>query len=331
MTRSVCPNLVTCSLRFSLIVMFCVLSLTVEQASAQNVKKIERKLEDLVDRGHMMPRHAHAMLRTLHEMIEEEEAAWEEKHDDELDEDRWDDDEEEHLDVLEEKREYLQKKARNHRVEAEEIMQKIKQAVERGELSDEDARKKMNEVKQGVQQAHRELAEVKGALFAFELKEAVEDGELSEAEAHKKMEAMRRELKQQFEDHGDKNNDDVEVSLRQKREEIIGVARKRLKIALERGDITEQQAKERMEGMMQRFRQEDEKRSQIVSKLKEAEAKLKKAVESGAVTIEEARERMEEHKQKLIEEAKAGDQKTEHQDEDDNHGDEHDHEHEHDH
>ena len=189
----------------------------------------------------------------------------------------------------------------------------------------------MNEVKQGVQQAHRELAEVKGALFAFELKEAVEDGELSEAEAHKKMEAMRRELKQQFEDHGDKNNDDVEVSLRQKREEIIGVARKRLKIALERGDITEQQAKERKEGMMQRFRQEDEKRSQIVSKLKEAEAKLKKAVESGAVTIEEARERMEEHKQKLIEEAKAGDQKTEHQDEDDNHGDEHDHEHEHDH
>ena len=302
MIRSACCNLATFGLRFSLLMIFFATSLAADQASAQNVKKVERKLEDLVDRGHLMPRHAHAMLRTLHEMMEDEEADWEEHDDDE--------DLDEYRHVLEEKQEYLQKEFRRQRMETEEIVEKIKQAVESGELSPEAARKKVQLDKQKVQQVQREMTEIKGGLLELELKEAVENGDLSEEDAHLKMAALRRELKQKFNDQSKENKNDAAEGLREKREEMIAGAKKRLKIAIERGDITEQQAKERMEGLMRRFKQEDEERMNDEEKSKEAGAeedllkkreemtagvkkRLKIAIERGDITEQQAKERME--------------------------------------
>ena len=244
--------------RLVFFVLFFAFLLIVDQSAAQNLKKVERKLEDLVDRGHLMPRHADAMLKTLHEMMEEEEGAWEEGiHEDE---------EHEHHHGVEEKRELMQQKVKHLEMEATEIEAKIKQAVESGELSREHAEEKMREVKQGLYDAHRELAEMKGRQLETRLKEAVENGKISKEDAHKKMEAFRREIKKKFEGAGDKHRVGGDTGLSQKRKELIAGVKKRLEIALDRGDITEQQAKKRMEGLMQRFRHEDEQRAKAEKK-----------------------------------------------------------------
>ena len=300
------------SIRFSLLAICFVFSLTVDYASAQNLKKVERKLEDLVDRGHLMPRHAHAMLETLHGMVDEEENAWEEGHH-----------EDEYHDI-EEKREHIQEKLRNAEMEASEIKEKIKHAVESGELKKEEAREKMREAEMGVHHARLGLAEVEAHLLELELKQAVEDGELSEQNARKKMEAFRRELKRKFEGGGDKNPGEAGARLRKKRENLVQGVKKRMKIAVERGDITEQQAEERMKGLMQQFQQEDERRLEVEKKLKDAGAKLRTAVEAGKVSADDARERYEEYRKKLVEESKEleqhqkNDSDHEH-DDDDNH------------
>ena len=263
-----------------------VLAPAAQEAFAQNLRKVERKLEDLVDRGHLMPRHADAMLETLHEMVDAEEHSWEERRHDEERDELHEREEQEYENDLLERREHLRERFREAKQEAGEIMKKVKQAFNNDDMTREELVEKKREIEEGVFHIHQELAKAEFELLEFRLKRAVEEGKISEEDARKKMETAHHELEEKFEGKGHARERDEADSKRQKREKIVAGLKKRLEIALDRGDITKEQAKERMKGLMRRFRQEDE--------LKEAGKKLKKSVESGEMSDTDARAKFEE-------------------------------------
>ena len=133
-------------------------------------------------------------------------------------------------------------------------VEKIKKAVDAGDLSKEEAEKKRIEMRQRMfgQPAAKSAEGDKEArirrfkAYAEEIKKAVDAGDLSEEEAEKKLLAMRKRLAQQPAEKPTERDMDARV-------ERYKAYVERIKKAVEAGDLSEKEAEEKLIEMRQRM------------------------------------------------------------------------------
>jgi hypothetical protein len=186
-------------------------------------------------------------------------------------------------------------------------VERIKKAVEAGELSEEEAEKKLIETRQRMfgqpaaksAEGDKETRIRRFRAYAEEIQKAVDTGDFSEEEAGKKLLAMRKRLAQQpavKSAEGDK-----EARIRRFRAYAEEIQK-----AVEAGDLSEEEAERKLLAIRKRLAQQPAEKpaerdmDALVKRYKAYAAQIKKAVEAGEVSEEEAEKKLIETRLRLF-------------------------------
>ncbi len=164
-----------------------------------------------------------------------------------------------------------------HKERAKAAFQKIRQAVAAGDLTKEEAAKKMEAIKKRAKYAEAEA----------KMKAAVEAGKMTRVEAEKRLSRLAKQLK------AASGNEGVKDKMRAVAEKI--------EEARKAGKITDEEAREKQEALRRRVAGSGKANDQRMRRQKyaDAERKLKKAVESGELSEEAAKNRLMQFKNRL--------------------------------
>lgn len=165
------------------------------------------------------------------------------------------------------------------------VFQKIREAVAAGDLTREEAAKKMEAIKKRAQRDHGPRA--KYAEAEAKMKAAVEAGKMTRAEAEKRLARLAKQLKTVS------GNEAAKDKMRAVAEEI--------EEARKAGKITDKEAREKQEALRRRVASSGKATDQGMRRQKyaDAERKLKKAVEAGELSEEAAKNRLMQFKKRL--------------------------------
>ena len=160
---------------------------------------------------------------------------------------------------------------------AKAAFQKIRQAVAAGDLTKEEAAKKMEAIKKRAKYAGAEA----------KMKAAVEAGKMTRGEAEKRLSRLAKQLK------AASGNEAVKDKMRAVAEKI--------EEARKAGKITDEEAREKQEALRRRVAGSGKANDQRMRRQKyaDAERKLKKAVEAGELSEEAAKNRLMQFKNRL--------------------------------
>lgn len=191
-----------------------------------------------------------------------------------------------------------------------QVMREIKNAVEQGRLSEEEAEEKLIAVRKKMfdQKEHEadhdpemEMKKRRYMQFTEKIKATVGEGKLSKEEAEKQLIAVRKKMSDQKEHEGDH---DREMDLKMRRYMRFA---EEIKAALEEGKLSEEEADKKLVAMRQKiFHQEggrvhkdreiEAKKSRFMEFAKEIEA----AVEAGELTREDAEKKLIEMRREMF-------------------------------
>ncbi|MDP6633967.1 MAG: M56 family metallopeptidase [Phycisphaerae bacterium] len=266
-------------------------------ASAQDLDAVWKRLQTSVDKGEISRQQAHIMMGALKGSM------YKEKEDDHRD-----------------------RRPDRERIDAHlrEIWEKLQREVREGKMSQEDAHKKMGEIKKHIDAKHKNREhrpdgdrgkeeKVHAHLRAIweRMQHAVREGKMSKEDAERKMDEIKRQVHAKFQ-RG--NKDRPQKHRKEGGSPIEGIGRwvgsvgQELHKAVEEGKITEKQAWERWRGF---------KEGPLAQKLKgavkggeiseqaaigfwrglelgEARTRLEQAVKRGEISEEDARRKMSE-------------------------------------
>ncbi|MDG2400494.1 MAG: hypothetical protein P8M04_07965 [Akkermansiaceae bacterium] len=165
------------------------------------------------------------------------------------------------------------------------VFQKIREAVAAGDLTREEAAKKMEAIKKRSQSDNGPRA--KYAEAEAKMKAAVEAGKMTRAEAEKRLSRLAKQLK------ATSGNKPANEKMRAVAEEI--------EEARKTGKITDEEAREKLEALRRRVANSGKATDQGMRRKKyaDAERKLKKAVEAGELSEEAAKNRLMQFKKRL--------------------------------
>jgi polyhydroxyalkanoate synthesis regulator phasin len=165
------------------------------------------------------------------------------------------------------------------------VFQKIREAVAAGDLTREEAAKKMEAIKKGAQRDHGPRA--KYAEAEAKMKAAVEAGKMTRAEVEKRLSRLAKQLR------ATSGNKPANEKMRAVAEEI--------EEARKAGKITDKEAREKQEALRRRVAGSGKANDQRMRRQKyaDAERKLKKAVEAGELSEEAAKNRLMQFKKRL--------------------------------
>jgi polyhydroxyalkanoate synthesis regulator phasin len=165
------------------------------------------------------------------------------------------------------------------------VFQKIREAVAAGDLTREEAAKKMEAIKKRSQSDNGLRA--KYAEAEAKMKAAVAAGKMTRAEAEKRLSRLAKQLK------ATSGNKSASEKMRAVAEEI--------EEARKAGKITDEEAREKQEALRRRVAGSGKANDQRMRRQKyaDAERKLKKAVESGELSEEAAKNRLMQFKNRL--------------------------------
>ncbi len=202
-----------------------------------------------------------------------------------------------------------QEAARQRKVRAEwlKVDAKLKALVEEGKITPEQAkarleqyRRKIAEEKVARQKKGPDQAAGKKRLEVYgrKLRQAVADGEMTSAEARLKMEEARKRMAERQAKAGR----DKPGARRDKAAGEYARAERVLKELVKRGEITKEQAIERLAGLKQRMAEHggqkdaeaQDARRKARAEYAAAEKKMRKLVEQGMATEEQAEQRLQE-------------------------------------
>jgi len=183
----------------------------------------------------------------------------------------------------------------------------ISKAVEAGDLSEEEAEKKLLAMRKRLAQqpaaksaeGDKEARIRRFRAYAEEIQKAVDAGDLSEEEAEKKLLAMRKRLAQQPAEKPTERDMDARV-------ERYKAYLERIKKAVDAGDLSKEEAeKKRIEMRQRMFGQPAKKPAEPdmdarVERYKAYVEKIKKAVDAGDLSEEEAKEKLIETRLRLF-------------------------------
>jgi polyhydroxyalkanoate synthesis regulator phasin len=160
---------------------------------------------------------------------------------------------------------------------AKAAFQKIRQAVAAGDLTREEAAKKMEAIKKRAKYAEAET----------KMKAAVKAGKMTRAQATERLARLAKQLKAAS---GDKPSNDKMRAIAEEIEE-----------ARKAGKITDEEAREKQEALRRRVAGSGKANDQRMRRQKyaDAERKLKKAVEAGELSEEAAKNRLMQFKKRL--------------------------------
>ena len=173
--------------------------------------------------------------------------------------------------------------ANKERVKA--AFQKIREAVAAGDLTKEEAAKKMEDIKKQAQRDHGPRA--KYAEAEAKMKAAVEAGKMTRAQAEERLARLAKQLKAASEK---KPANDKMRAIAEEIEE-----------AGKAGKITAEEARKKQEALRRRVAGSGKADDQRMRREKyaDAERKLKKAVEAGELSEEAAKNRLMQFKNRL--------------------------------
>ena len=165
------------------------------------------------------------------------------------------------------------------------VFQKIREAVAAGDLTREEAAKKMEAIKKGAQRDHGPRA--KYAEAEARMKAAVAAGKMTRSEAEKRLARLAKKLK------AASGNEAAKDKMRAVAEEI--------EEARKAGKITDEEAREKQEALRRRVASSGKATDQRMRRKKyaDAENKLMKAVEAGELSEEAAKNRLMQFKKRL--------------------------------
>jgi len=183
----------------------------------------------------------------------------------------------------------------------------ISKAVEAGDLSEEEAEKKLLAMRKRLaQQPAKKPAEGdkearirRFRAYAEEIQKAVDAGDLSEEEAEKKLLAMRKRLAQQPAKKPAEPDMDARV-------ERYKAYVERIKKAVEAGELSEEEAEKKLIEMRQRmFGQPAKKPAEPdmearIRRFRAYAEEIQKAVDAGDLSEEEAKEKLIEMRQRMF-------------------------------
>jgi beta-lactamase regulating signal transducer with metallopeptidase domain len=198
---------------------------------------------------------------------------------------------------------YAQEEALERRLAG--IKEELKQAVEAGEHSKEDAVKKFNAVRRELvertERGYKEALERRLVGIKQELKQAVEAGEHSKEDAVKKFNAVRRELVERTEG-GDKE------ALEQG---LVGI-KQDLKRAVEAGKHSKEDAEKKFNAVRRELveRTEGGDKEALERRLAGIKQKLKQAVEAGEHSKEDAVKKFNAVRRELVERTEGDDKEA---------------------
>ena len=164
-----------------------------------------------------------------------------------------------------------------HKERAKAAFQKIRQAVAAGDLTKEEAAKKMEAIKKRAKYAEAEAR----------MKAAVKAGKMTKDQATERLARLAKQLK------AASGNEPAKDKMRAVAEEI--------EEARKAGKITDEEAREKLGALRRRFADSGKANDQRMRRQKyaDAERKLKKAVEAGELSEEAAKNRLMQFKNRL--------------------------------
>ena len=165
------------------------------------------------------------------------------------------------------------------------VFQKIREAVAAGDLTREEAAKKMEAIKKGAQRDHGPRA--KYAEAEARMKAAVAAGKMTRDQATERLARLAKKLK------AASGNEAAKDKMRAVAEEI--------EEARKAGKITDEEAREKQEALRRRVASSGKATDQRMRRKKyaDAENKLMKAVEAGELSEEAAKNRLMQFKKRL--------------------------------
>ena len=165
------------------------------------------------------------------------------------------------------------------------VFQKIREAVAAGDLTREEAAKKMEAIKKRSQSDNGLRA--KYAEAEAKMKAAVAAGKMTRTEAEKRLARLAKQLK------AASGNEPASDKMRAVAEEI--------EEARKAGKITDEEAREKLGALRRRVADSGKANDQRMRRQKyaDAERKLKKAVEAGELSEEAAKNRLMQFKNRL--------------------------------
>ena len=157
------------------------------------------------------------------------------------------------------------------------VFQKIREAVAAGDLTREEAAKKMEAIKKRAKYAEAEAR----------MKAAVKAGKMTKDQAAERLARLAKQLK------AASGNEPANDKVRAVAEEI--------EEARKAGKITDEEAREKLGALRRRFADSGKANDQRMRRQKyaDAELKLKKAVEAGKLNEEAAKKRLMQFKNRL--------------------------------
>jgi beta-lactamase regulating signal transducer with metallopeptidase domain len=241
---------------------------------AQDFEAVERRLGLAVHEGELSLEHAHLMMEALRDSVHEK------KHDE--------DD---------------QMEARKRRYTG--IVERMKDAVRRGEISEKEAENKLVEVREeifgDVEDDEMEARKRRYMGIVERVKDAVRRGEISELEAENKLVEVRKEM------FGDVEDDEMEARKRR----YMGIV-ERVKNAVRRGEISEQEAEDKLDEVREKIFGDDED-DEIEARKRRYMGiveRVKDAVRRGEISEQEAENKLVEVRKEVF-----GDNEAEENDE----------------
>ena len=186
-------------------------------------------------------------------------------------------------------------------------VERIKKAVEAGDLSEEEAEEKLIEMRQRMfgQPAAKSAEGDKEArirrfkAYAEEIKKAVDAGDLAEKEAEEKLIEMRQRM---FGQPAAKSAEgDKEARIRR-----FKAYAEEIKKAVDAGDLSEEEAEKKLLAMRKRLAQQPAEKpterdmDARVERYKAYVERIKKAVEAGDLSEKEAEEKLIEMRQRMF-------------------------------
>jgi beta-lactamase regulating signal transducer with metallopeptidase domain/polyhydroxyalkanoate synthesis regulator phasin len=155
-------------------------------------------------------------------------------------------------------------------------------AVAKGEISEEDAKARLEDVKKSMAGDRDEGLRRRYAAAEAELKAMVEAGEITEEDARKRLHGLHEALAARGGEHDDR--------LRRRYE----AAEAELKAMVEAGEISEEDARKRLQGLHEALAARGgEHDDRLRRRYEAAEAELKAMVEAGEISEEDARKRLQ--------------------------------------
>lgn len=173
----------------------------------------------------------------------------------------------------------------------EELEKDLREAVESGKISDLEARQKL--IKARAQKMHQEArrhqehVRRKIEQASKQIREAVESGEMSEEKGRARLRELHKDAAEEARRlHQEVHKRNVQLHL--EHTELV------LRRQVEAGNLSEEQAHQKLEGIREQMKRNHGRRQQLEAKVKEEGRRIRKAVESGEISREDAEAKFKE-------------------------------------